>query len=304
MIAIITLSLVCTLLWIIKREKTTLFSNLGLRVKSEDLYFSGNSLFSNPMNVDMKDPPRLKIHTLFTATFFHDSRSHIINNMLMLYGIAEFETKLGVLVYLFLFVMCGVTGWLTSLFWRRWKMPIQWSEGIVQFQESVGSSPATYGVAIAAATILGDAPVGHCFGLSPTVWVCLLLCLPKFCGERYEVNLLTSPSKWTLKALGAAVAVLFLCYMVNIVLPPVSMPLTADRWMVLYLVGNFALGYVQPSYIRGEQHPDQTDHASHCGGALLGLWWGAVLSKGDGLYRMEVWFCVVWLLLRMVLEKK
>ena len=61
------------------------------------------------MNIDMKDPPRLKIHTLFTATFFHDSRSHIINNMLMLYGIAEFETKLGVLVYLFLFVMCGVT---------------------------------------------------------------------------------------------------------------------------------------------------------------------------------------------------
>jgi len=304
-VAIHILTLLCTLLWFVKKEKSgvSLLTKVGLRVKSQDIYFSGNSICKNPLHKDDPDPPPLKIHALFIATFMHYSRSHIINNMLMMYGIAEFETKIGTLPFCILFVMCGAVGWLSSLGWRRLRFPEMWSAGYVQFTESAGASPATYGVAVAAATAMGDEPVGYTLGLSPATWVWLLLVLPKFCGDRYEVNLLVYPTKWTLKALGAASTVILMCYASSEVIVPE--PLAADRWMVLYLGMNYVISFLKPSYLRGEkQEADTTDHTSHLGGALLGLWWGAWLSGGVGLYRVEVWLCVLWLASRVALTKQ
>lgn len=302
-IAILLLTLSCILLWLTTQEKlmriTSFLTMLGLpHFHYEDLCFTGNSLFANPMKKDEPEPVPLKIHTLFTATFLHATRSHMINNMLMLYGIAEFEANIGFFPFIILFLTCGAVGWLVSLSWRRWNFPDMWYQGIVQFQDSSGASPATYGVVIAASVAMGNEPIGNAFGLSPSTWVWLLLVLPKFCGNRFEVNLMTFPTEWTLNLIGISSTVLLICYASSELIVPGT--LTADRWMTLYLCGNYLISFLNPKYLRREKQFDVTDHASHFGGAIFGFCFGTWLSGSEGLYRVEVWLCMLWLAFRVV----
>ena len=304
MIAILIITFLCTLLWILKREiNIHLMDKLPipliktLRVPSEHLMLSGNSYS----------------YTLVTSTFYHASRSHLINNMLQLYGINEFETEIGTVPFLILFLTTGAAGWIFSLFWRKYFLyPEQWKQGIAQFQESCGSSPATYGMCIAAATVLGDKPIGNTFNFNPSVWLFGLLFIPKFCGDRFEVNILVHPKKWTIKHFSIASTVLLICYASAEVLVPET--LTAERFFLCYLVFNFAASKCEPAKLRrGDKMTftdadDTTDHACHLGGAILGFGFGAwwyVYHNGHSFdfIRIETSFCILWLFMRMTCQK-
>lgn len=267
----LALTVAATLLWILKREyKHTAFN---LRIPTEDLEMTGNAIGFSKFNAP------LKLHTLMTATFFHATRSHLVNNFLMLWGICEFEQTVGSLPFVLLFLSCGAIGWLSTLAWLSLTNVDAWQQGTAQFQSSIGASPATYGVCAAAAAAMQDTPIGTALGLRPAIWLSLLIFLPKFLGNRFQVNLLVHPSAMTLHAILCAVNVVSFTYFVGDLLFPPGMT-TAGQWFFYYLAGNLLLSHVQ-QWMAAKRVMDQTDHASHLGGAMLGALYGFWVASFD-----------------------
>jgi membrane associated rhomboid family serine protease len=265
-VATASLTAISTLLWFWKRELPDANKPKGLRVKTEQLEVSGNSLGFGLFGADTKPL------TLISATLMHATRSHIINNYLMIWGICELERKIGSTWFAITFFLCGACGWLGMLLWLKLTKSEEWSQGIAQFSSSLGSSPATYGMCAMAAVIMKNEPIATTFGWPPHVWMALMMFLPKFCGDRFKVNLLVSPLKISLKAVLVAINVVSFTYFLGDVLfPP---PITAGQWFLYYLLGNYVLNTLWFLIHKGTA--DTTDHACHFGGATFGVICGLI----------------------------
>ena len=60
------------------------------------------------LGIHMGTPPAEKLWALFSASFCHDYRSHLINNLLMLWGIApQLEDPLGSVNHFIAFLATG-----------------------------------------------------------------------------------------------------------------------------------------------------------------------------------------------------
>mmetsp|Transcript_106998 Transcript_106998/g.310708 ORF Transcript_106998/g.310708 Transcript_106998/m.310708 type:complete len:263 (-) Transcript_106998:1058-1846(-) len=175
-----------------------------VRLNSHHLSVDGNSVVGGPFGEGLRP------YVLITALFHHAASSHVINNTLMLLATGrELERRIGGLAFLLLFCLTGAFGWLCTLANYYITMPEAWKDGIAQMQTSVGSSPATYGMAtMAAITLPVDDPVGG--GLFCTTWASamLLLWAPKFFDDKYGLNLAQLPSNWVrVGSVGVACAV-------------------------------------------------------------------------------------------------
>ena len=85
-----------------------------------------------------------------------------------------------------------------------------WQEGLIQFQTTVGSSPATYGLAaFAIAKLPASQPVGTAFCGLPFWSVCGLVALvPNFFRDTYGINVANAPVS---RVVGAAIAITLIC---------------------------------------------------------------------------------------------
>jgi membrane associated rhomboid family serine protease len=256
------LTLLSLLLWIGKRECSSKSLPPCMRVPTTELEVSGNAIGFGKFGAPKK------LHTLVTATLFHGSRSHLFNNYLMVWGVCEMEETIGTTAFFLLFFACGAMGWLVTQCWLWCQRYNAWTDGIAQFQTSIGSSPATYGICAAASWIMKDFPIATTLGLRPSIWLSLMLFAPKFCGDRFTVNLLVQPSKTSLKAVVVAIFVVSCTYLSKDAWFLTS--ITAEAWFLYYLTGNYVLGFVRQR-VNNEIVGDTTDHACHFGGAVCGL---------------------------------
>ena len=154
------IAIACSVLWVGRHEQ--LAETPLRRLSSVHLTVDGNSVVGGPFSEGLRP------WVLVTALFHHASRSHIVNNMLMLLATGgELEAGIGSLPLLGVFIGAGVVGWLATLLYYKIVLAEAWAGGIAQMQPSVGSSPGTYGLAVFAAVVLPpDTGVGAALWLS------------------------------------------------------------------------------------------------------------------------------------------
>lgn len=139
-----------------------LLSNTKITLLPRGSFFvSGNSVFGNK-KFDIK-PKRI---SLLLSLFYHSGFAHLFNNVLVLLIIGpDIEITLGSLLFLVLFFGGGLVGQLCSILYHRLYFRKQWNEGIAQFIETCGSSPAIYALWGFASLAL-PGPIGSFFNLS------------------------------------------------------------------------------------------------------------------------------------------
>ena len=110
-----------------------------------------------------------------TASFCHSSRWHYVNNMIMLGAIGpQLEAVVGPVALCAIYTGTGAAGWaltylrnrydITGISTEEFPADMRWECGM-KFQSSNGSSPATYGLAVAAACLVAPSvAVGPIFG--------------------------------------------------------------------------------------------------------------------------------------------
>ena len=181
------IAIACSVLWVGRHEQ--LAETPLRRLSSVHLTVDGNSVVGGPFSEGLRP------WVLVTALFHHASRSHIVNNMLMLLATGgELEAGIGSLPLLGVFIGAGVVGWLATLLYYKIVLAEAWAGGIAQMQPSVGSSPGTYGLAVFAAVVLPpDTGVGAALWLSPWAACALQLFAPKFVGDGFGVNVAKEP---------------------------------------------------------------------------------------------------------------
>ena len=249
---------VCTALWLGRHELTT---PLG-RLSSVHLTVDGNCVVGGPFSEGLRP------WVLVTALFHHATRSHVVNNMLMLLATgAELESVLGAAGFLAAFICTGAAGWLCTLLYYRLVLSEAWAAGIAQMQPSVGSSPGTYGLAvIAAVRVDPDVTIGAALGVPDWVACAAIFFIPKFFGDTFGCNVATAPllTRVLPSVVGAVAASVFV-----------------GRPLVALLGGCGAVGYFL-WYLFGVTIPSAcfdwwrgrtgaANHPCHLGGAALGL---------------------------------
>eukprot|EP00038_Savillea_parva_P006743 m.165566 g.165566 ORF g.165566 m.165566 type:complete len:299 (+) comp12579_c0_seq1:87-983(+) len=170
-----------------------------------------------------------RVHTAVVANFTHGSVSHMVNNVIMLATVGEaLETRLGPLRFAAIYLSLGASGWLGSYAYARWHTdPVVWASA-AKFQEGLGSSPATYGLAALAAWILPRSTVLGWPSIAPSFWTtaAAVHVVPHLCeGRLHEVA--TSD----VHELVLATAIWSLLFGQEGALPPV---VGAAEWLTLY----------------------------------------------------------------------
>jgi hypothetical protein len=126
-----------------------------------------------------------------TATVGHNSWSHIVNNMLHFACIGPaLEARVGPWWMLVFYFATGAGGWLFRLQLLQVQYPKE-SEGwkfVARYQDSIGSSPATYGLTHLLASLAPASHTSTAFALSPSALISLLYFLPMFFGEKYNIQ--------------------------------------------------------------------------------------------------------------------
>ena len=292
------IAIACVVLWVGRHEQ--LVDTPLRRLSSVHLTVDGNNVVGGPFSEGLRP------WVLVTALFHHASRSHVVNNMLMLLATGgELEDGIGSLALLGVFIGSGVVGWLATMLHYKIVLAEAWAGGIAQMQPSVGSSPGTYGLAIFAALVLpSDTTVGAALWLPPWGACALQLFAPKFFGDGFGVNVAKEPL--VSRILPAAAASVAFCYFV-------LRPLLAQfggcgpaEFFSFYL---FAVT-VPPAirdWLKGKV--SSADHPCHLGGALfaLALAFGASNQPWDlGWWTSQqgilVAACVVELVIRVGLD--
>jgi len=220
---------------------------------------------------------------LVTASFCHASRSHYVNNMIMLLVVGrQLEAAVGSAFVLLLYVLSGIAGWLLT-YLRLKKIvcgPDSWVAG--QFQQGVGSSPSTYALAVTTACVLGHTQaVGPLFPEGALVsevhplasWMSTIFAVnvfPNLSQLRFrEVLFMDLPltllalllhSDWVWLTTGTRWAAF---HTVN-----------SASWMILYHFKTSSNTLYRR--IKHNRSMQSSDHAAHFGGALIGFAFAAL----------------------------
>uniref|UniRef100_A0A7S2XZP1 Peptidase S54 rhomboid domain-containing protein n=1 Tax=Fibrocapsa japonica TaxID=94617 RepID=A0A7S2XZP1_9STRA len=287
---------------LIRREKRLCTKVLGtnyckLLPSSDDTSFSGDAVEKGNYLV------------FISASFCHASRSHCINNVIMIAAVgSQLENILGPTLLLILFITSGVMGWLfTYCRLKFFSAADKWH--FAKFQQGLGSSPCTYALAITAASILDpsvavgpfleDSSSEHSkyavVSWISTVWA-VFVAPNILSGKLHEAFLLDLP----LAFLGTV-----LCTFYTKLLASDSSwfnltAVNAATWLVLYHFKTFSKSLHRR--LNGKSF-QSSDHAAHFGGALSGLiaallWndWGMLHSK------IAVLLSMFYLLVRFIFD--
>eukprot|EP00615_Pteridomonas_danica_P003872 CAMPEP_0114332156 /NCGR_PEP_ID=MMETSP0101-20121206/2890_1 /TAXON_ID=38822 ORGANISM="Pteridomonas danica, Strain PT" /NCGR_SAMPLE_ID=MMETSP0101 /ASSEMBLY_ACC=CAM_ASM_000211 /LENGTH=91 /DNA_ID=CAMNT_0001462727 /DNA_START=183 /DNA_END=455 /DNA_ORIENTATION=- len=85
-------------------------------------------------------------------------------------GGEELEELVGTFNIILFFFLTGAAGWLTTMCVTRYRYQGEMWDYAAKFQFSVGSSPATYGLATILATIAPDMCSCSALSMPPWVW--------------------------------------------------------------------------------------------------------------------------------------
>lgn len=264
------IAIACSVLWVGRHEQLVGETPLR-RLSSVHLTVDGNNVVGGPFSESLRP------WVLVTALFHHASRSHIVNNVLMLLATGgELEGSIGSLSLLGVFIGTGVVGWLATLLYYKIVLADAWAGGIAQMQPSVGSSPGTYGLAVFAAVVLpSDSGVGAALWLPSWAAFALQLFAPKFFGSGFGVNVAKEPLlSRILPAVAASVACGYF------VLRPLLVYIGhcgPAEFFTFYLFGVTIPPAVR-DWLNGTV--SSADHPCHLGGALFAL----VLAFGAGFW--------------------
>jgi membrane associated rhomboid family serine protease len=248
---------------------------------TEDSFFSGDALERySPWS------PYL------SASFCHMSRSHCVNNMIMLAAVGpQLEERLGPLPLIGLYCGCGAAGWaLTNALTKRQCNNVDPEGGLWEcagkFQQSAGASPATYGLCTAAACLLRpELAVGPCASMDLST--ACLSCSPSFLSTTAAVYILPRLCDHSSSLSEKAASLLFtdlpcLCFgawLANTTVGPgaaVSEPqsasVTAASFLTAYHVKTLSKTVVsQGRNLLKSAGQGGADHPCHFAGAVVGL---------------------------------
>jgi len=285
------LALTCVLLWVLRKEAEL------VRLSSTNLTMTANAVVGGPF-AGKRAP-----WVLFTSLFHHATRAHLVNNTFMLLVTAgEIEVDVGAARLVALFLATGAAGWCATMAFTRWMHAEAWRDGVAQFNESVGSSPATYGLALfASARFPLSAPVGAALG-SPPFW---LLCA----GITFLPMLVDTDDDALSEAKTASQKLHQKKWLPAAALSAAVLPLLAARGFEGSAAAFFCWYTSQKiapqvaHYLLDDGHHSSADHACHMGGGCLGLSLGlATTANFPSVYRAGIIaFCVTELLGRLLL---
>lgn len=195
--------------------------------------------------------------TLFTATFCHGSLSHAVNNMLMLCAFGPtLEAAIGPLAFTSCYLATGAGGWIARLLWEV----LQYGE-LGLWTLSLGSSPATYGMAFLAAVAVPRTRLS--MQVSPSIYWLTLLVLPEIMSRRRRAN---TTKGLVMQGLGLALGLPLASSLLSYWIPDVIYPL---MWLHLYLQKLCLMRSYDVLVLK--RRFCGTDHASHLGGSILGV---------------------------------
>mmetsp|Transcript_96603 Transcript_96603/g.201898 ORF Transcript_96603/g.201898 Transcript_96603/m.201898 type:complete len:301 (-) Transcript_96603:299-1201(-) len=222
-----------------------------VRLESSELHVSGSALEEGHWWV------------LITATLDHADRPHLINNMIMVACLGEpLESLLGPWLLLVLYFFTGVVGWAATLADARRKFDAELWDCAAKFQTSVGSSPATYGLAGFLAIAWPDAACAQAFGLPACLWLLALCACPALvCLKR---------SKNGFKAFAGHCSPAFCWIAVKLLIGSGLSGCSATEFFAFYLVHASFGKIVNRVLFEVPFEHSAVDNAAHLGGTLGG----------------------------------
>jgi len=254
-------------LWVAVGAKT---SPCWLLPPEDDTNFSGDAL------------ERGHWYCYVTASLSHADRSHFVNNLIMLLAVGpQLEQRLGSMGFLLLFLAAGAVGWHATLWRLRTGLGEELYSIAAKFQQGLGASPSTYALAVTASLLLpSEAAVGPVCGAHGEAieatdarrsWVSTVLAV-------YLLPTFTSTGGvYDKREEGMCYVVLALMAMaLHTALHGKLTAVNATAWMVLYHWKTFGrMAYKR--LVRGHTM-QSSDHATHFGGACVGLAAGVVIG--------------------------
>jgi membrane associated rhomboid family serine protease len=252
-------------------------------------------------------------HVFVTASFCHASRSHFINNMIMLAAIGpQLEDRLGFVSFFVTYILAGVAGWLCTFLRVKALCTESWMWDTYKWQESVGASPSTYGLAIAAACLLDPShAVGPAFGpgvsteeasaaISWLTTVLAVFILPGLLGGN-SFKVVFEPEQ-PLALLGLLLHIINYAYFLA---PAAQIPflspvaINACSWLALYHFKTFSKSlYI---FLLKTNQFQQADHASHFGGSVIGLG-AAMLTSGTAANCTPIGVSLAYVTVRFIFD--
>jgi membrane associated rhomboid family serine protease len=201
-----------------------------------------------------------------TATFIHESPSHLAHNMTFFMGFAShLEAMIGGIRLVLAFIACGVCGWAVSYTLQRFVVHRKEWE-IARFNSSCGASPATYGLAFLTASIRPLGIVANTLWIPSGLWIAIMMGMPLLISHRPGGSR-TKMSRITL-GIGAVIsAALIFQYL----FPRIEM----WEWLCLYLLQVFIVRCYRVMVLKRKH--SAADHYCHLGGAFCGYLIGYLL---------------------------
>jgi membrane associated rhomboid family serine protease len=265
--------LINTIEQLLRRERALcsfFFKDSPALLPSEaDTSFSGGALDSG------------KLHVFITASFCHASRSHFINNMIMLVVVApQLEHQIGFVGILALYVISGAVGWMCTLYRLKTLCKEAWMWDTYKWQESLGASPSTYALAITAAYLLDPShAVGPAVGVGVPIesadamvsWFTTVLAvflIPELCDGKIVFD----PGQ----LLALLAMVMHTVFWAKTSIPTLT-AINASAWLALYHFKTFSRTLYE--HLKNGNTFQQADHTCHLGGSVVGLV-AAMLAAG------------------------
>jgi membrane associated rhomboid family serine protease len=219
-----------------------------IRANSENLHMSGANLGER------------KFWVLVTASFSHENLAHLLNNMLMFIPYAGALEKItGGVVFLVLFLLTGICGWIGTLTYQKYHLHRDNWESAGQFSSSCGASPSTYGMGFLLACLAPYARVADTINLPTWFWISSIWIIPAFCSDKYGLN----------RPLYIAAGIPFLFLQGYILLDPFFPVIRAWQWFACFLLKTFAFR-VYDYLVLGHKITN-TDNMGHLTGAIAGF---------------------------------
>lgn len=290
------------------------------RLNSDSISFTGDGLQKG------------RVWVWITATFSHNGSAHLFNNMAMLIATApELEAKVGAWPFLVIYVSTGASGWLCTYLYNRYfaggvdvsAMGMTTAEAwdsFTKYNDSIGSSPATYGLGIMCASISPMQQVGSFANFGGWHYIAIIVLTNLLVSNKYGLQLIPGPQANGKKGIilnfkGVLAGMCALC--VSSICSQAMPAPTGWAFMCMYLCKTCCLTLFD-RWREGRHTPP--DNACHLGGAALGYllsyWWLHMQSEttccyelnlfAPGLWhplclaRVSTWCCMGYLLFRLL----